>query len=281
MRGMATRIPVLSTFFHVFLGAGTRYQEPLAGGGSVAARSRRACGLGLLGRPPLESEWQRWRTLTRAQLQDELLVSPEFWAHWFEEQLYYFLLVNNFRPQQERLAAIPRELFEQRLDPREAIHRIALSSSFDQRNPGADTFVTVVLEQLAGFEITKNQRELEIGKRVYDGAPGTFLGAAAQSQADLVRNALASHSFVQHLLRREHERLTRSKPGSQELAAWCARFEKDPRCLPGLVREWLEAPAYAARLVHGAPLANRTFVRARYAALAHRLPPRAAAEPTG
>jgi PAS domain-containing protein len=276
---MAGRIPVLSTFFHVFLGAGTGYREQAVEEVPVDARALRALSLDLLGRPPLSAEWQRWRALTRAAVADDLLASAEFWAHWFEEQLYYFLLVNNFRPQQERLAAIPRELFEKRLDPREAIHRIALSSSFDQRNPGADTFVTVVLEQLAGFEIAKNQRELEIGKRVYDGAPGTFLGAAAQSQADLVRNALASRSFVQHFLRREHERLTRAKPGSPELAGWCARLEKDPRCFPELVRDWLQSPAYAARLAHGAALANRTFVRALYVDLADRLPTFEEAEP--
>src|SRR5690349_8370761 len=139
------RIPVLGLFFGVFLGAGVDYageqaQEPPQL--PVDPRALRALALDLLGRPPLEAEWQRWRKLARGQLLDELLAGPEFWSHWFEEQLYYFLLVNNFRPAQERLAAIPRDLAEQRLDAREAIHRIALSASFDQRNPGADTFVT-------------------------------------------------------------------------------------------------------------------------------------------
>jgi hypothetical protein len=279
MPAMTRRIPVLGLFFGVFLGAGTDYQAQAAQEVPVDARSLRALALDLLGRPPLLAEWQRWRTLTRARLLDEFVACPDFWAHWFEEQLYYLLLVNNFRPQQERLAAIPRDLFEKRLDVREALHRIALSPGFDQRNPGADTFVTVVMEQLAGLEITKNQRELEIGKKVYDGAPGTFLGAAAQSQADVVRNAIQSRFFAQHLLRREHERLTRSRPDAQELAAWCARFEKDPRCFPELVRAWLEGPGYAARLVHGAPLGNRAFARALYVDLADRLPTFEEAEP--
>jgi hypothetical protein len=277
-----TRIPVLSLFFGVFLGAGVDYAGEKAqeeAPGPIDPRALRALALDLLGRPPLEAEWQRWRTLTRAKLLDELVAGPEFWTHWFEEQLYYFLLVNNFRPEQERLVAIPRELAEKRLDVREAIHRIALSSSFDQRNPGADTFVTVVMEQLAGLEITKNQRELEIGKKVYDGAPGTFLGAAAQSQADVVRNAVKSSSFAQHLLRREHERLARSKPDAKDLAPWCAQFEKDPRCFPELVRAWLEGPAYAVRLAQGAPLLNRSFARALYVDLADRLPTFEEAEP--
>jgi hypothetical protein len=273
------RIPVLGLFFGVFLGAGVDYAGAKTQEAPVDPRTLRALALDLLGRPPLEAEWQRWRTLTRAQLQDELLGSPGFWAHWFEEQLYYFLLVNNFRPEQERLAAIPRELSEKRLDVREALHRIALSSSFDQRNPGADTFVTVVMEQLAGLDITKNQRELEIGKKVYDGAPGTFLGAAAGSQADVVRNAVASHSFAQHFLRREHERLARARPDAKDLAAWSARFEKNPRCFVELLRAWLDSPAYAARLARGAPLENRNFARALYVDLADRLPGFTESEP--
>jgi hypothetical protein len=272
MTAMARRIPVLGLFFGVFLGAGTGYGQEAAQEASVDARALRSLALDLLGRPPLSAEWQRWRLLTRAQLLDELVGSPDFWAHWFEEQLYYFLLVNNFRPEQERLAAVPRDLGGKRLDVREALHRIALSSSFDQRNPGADTFVTVVLEQLAGLDITRNQRELEIGKRVYEGAPGTFLGASAQSQADVVRNAIQSRSGAQHFLRREHERLTRAKPPAPEFAAWSARFEKDPRCFPELVRAWLESPAYATRLERGAPLQNRDFARALYVDLADRLP---------
>jgi len=273
------RIPGLGLFFGVFLGAGTAYRSELAAQTMVDARTLRALAFDLLGRPPLAAEWQRWRTLTRAQLADELVGSSGFWSQWFEEQLYYLLLVNNFRPAGERLVAIPQDLAEKRLDAREALHRIALCSSFDQRNPGADTFVTVVMEQLAGLDITRNQRELEIGKKVYDGAPGTFLGAPAQSQADVVRNAIQSHAFAQHFLRREHERLTRAKPEAKDLAEWTARFEKDPRCFPELVRAWLDGPAYATRLARGATLENRAFARALFVDLADRLPTFAEAEP--
>jgi len=276
---MFGRVPLLGTFFGVFLGVGDYQEQQAPPEAAIDARSLRALSFDLLGRPPLESEWKRWCSLTRSRLLDELVGSSDFWTQWFEEQLYYLLLVNNFRPQQERLAAVPRDLFEKRLDVREAIHRIALSSSFDQRNPGADTFVTVVMEQLAGLEITKNPRELEIGKRVYDGAPGTFLGAAAQSQADVVRNAIQCRAFASHLLRREHERLTRSKPEAKDLAGWCARLEKDPRCFPEIVRAWIEGPAYAARVARGAPLENRAFVRALYVDLADRLPTFQEAEP--
>src|SRR5690349_15943082 len=116
-----------------------------------------------------------------------LAASPEFWQQWFEEQLYYFLLVDNFAPRGEGMLEIPGELAAGKLHVRDAIHRIALSSSFDQRNPGADTFVTVVMEQLAGLAVEKNRRELEIGKAMYDGKPGNFLGRAGSTRSDIVR----------------------------------------------------------------------------------------------
>lgn len=277
---MIKRVPVLGLFFGVFLGAGLDYQEPgTSAAAPVDARFLRSVAIDLLGRPPLRAEYERWRTATRQQFLDELFAGRELWAHWYEEQLYYLLLLNNFRPEQERLAAIPADLAESRLDVREAVHRIALCASFDQRNPGADTFVTVVLEQLAGLDVTRSQRELEIGKKVYDGAAGSFLGQPAQSQADLVRNAVASRGFAQHFLRREFERLVRARPEPAELAAWCARFDKDPRSFAALLRGWIESPAYAARLARGARLENRAFARALFVDLADRLPKFEEAEP--
>src|SRR5262245_44614970 len=99
MAAMSQRIPVLGLFFGVFLGAGTDYAQQAAPEAPVAARELRALALDLLGRPPLAAEWKRWRELTRAQLLEQLVACPDFWAHWFDEQLYYFLLVNNFRPE--------------------------------------------------------------------------------------------------------------------------------------------------------------------------------------
>ena len=276
---MFKRVPVLGLFFGVFLGAGLDYQEPAVSTAPPDARFLRSVAIDLLGRPPLRPEYERWRSASRARFLDELCASRDLWAHWYEEQLYYFLLINNFRPEQERLAAIPAELEARRLDVREAVHRIGLSASFDQRNPGADTFVTVVLEQVAGLDVTRNQRELEIGKKVYDGAAGSFLGQPGQSQADLVRNAVASRGFAQHFLRREYERLVRARPEPAELAAWCARFDKDPHCFPALLRAWIESPAYAARLARGATLGNRAFARALFVDLADRLPRFEEAEP--
>lgn len=279
---MSDRIPVLGLFFGVFLGAGTAYSRPQSAAGSAAAldeRTLRVLCLELLGRPPLPDEWQRWLGQPRGEFLDATIGSRPFWEHWYEEQLYYFLLINNFRPAQDRLIAIPADLAAKRLTVREALHRIALSSSFDLRNPGADTFVTVVLEQLAGLDITRSQRELEIGKRVYDGGNGVFLGTPGASQADLVRNAVMSRSSVQHLLRREYERVLHERPDPAALSGWIARLEKDPGASVELMREWCSAPAFDARVARGERLENRAFVRALFVDLAGRLPVFEEAEP--
>ena len=245
----------------------------------VTPRELRSLCMDALGRPPTSAERARWSALSAHELVDTLVPSAEFWQRWYEEQLYYFLLINNFRPQTERLAACPADLQAGKLDVRAAIHRIGLSSSFEQRNPGADTFVTVVLEQLAGLDVQRSVRELAIGKKVYDGAPGTFLGRAGATQADIVKIAVESAGFEQHFLAREYARLVHTRAEPKELAACVARFHADPRVYPELVREWLSSPAYAQRLVAGVVQENRLFVRSLYVDLLDRVPLTEEAEP--
>ena len=60
----------------------------------------------------------------------------ELWGNWLDEQLYYFLLIDNFRPESESIRALPGELARGELDVVSAIHRIVLSPNFNQRNPG-------------------------------------------------------------------------------------------------------------------------------------------------
>jgi hypothetical protein len=232
----------------------------------------RAAFLDLVGRPPFEDERARWLGRGRHELVDALTSTEAFWQHWLDEQLYYFLLIDNFRPESERVLAIPRDLAAEKLDVREAIHRIALSPSFDQRNPGADTFVTVVMEQLDGLRVQKNARELEVGKAVYDGKPGTFLGKSGASQSDVVRIAVEHKAFSETLVEREHRRLVRAEPDRQALAEWVRRFHRDPRAYPGLVREWILSPAWDARVASRTDAPNRLFVRALFVDLLGRLP---------
>lgn len=228
--------------------------------------------LDLLGRPPYPDESKVWSERERPELVAEVLSSEEFWANWLEEQLYYFLLIDNFRPTTEGVRSIPAELAGGTLGVREALHRICLSSSFDRRNPGPDTFVSVVMEQLLGLVVQKNARELEIGKKLYDGAKGTFLGRSGSSQADLVHVAIADARTLGHFLQREHERLLREQPSAQELSTWVGDLERDEHALRKILEAWFTSRAYDRRLASRAPLPNRLFVRALFVDLFGRLP---------
>jgi hypothetical protein len=236
------------------------------------AHRLRSVFLDLLGRPPFQAERERWLGKGQRSLLNELVGSREFWRQWYEEQLYYFLLIDNFAPQSERVLAIPDELARGGLDVREAIHRIALSSSFDQRNPGADTFVTVVMEQLTGMTVQKNARELEIGKAVYDGKPGLFLGESGSTQADILRIAVGHRLFSQTLLEREYRRWLRAEPDKRALQDWTREFQRNPGVFVGLVKSWFLSPGYDARLAQPRPEPNRLFVRAVFVDLCGRLP---------
>lgn len=248
-------------------------------GRPLDARVLRTLSLDLLGRPPLSAERATWIGRGLRELLDAWIGSEEFWRAWLEEQLYYFLLIDNFRPAGERIQAIPQELAEGRLDVREALHRLALSSGFDQRNPGADTFVTVVMEQICGIEVQKRPRELEIGKRVYDGGQGQFLGQSGTNQADIVRIAIASRGASQTFAAREHLRYVHEALAEEDLGRWARELHEDPRRFAALLCEAFLSEAYAARLERPERLSNRLFVRALFVDLVDRLPQPDEAEP--
>lgn len=243
------------------------------------ARSIRSLHLDLLGRPPLRDEGARWLGKPFTELVLELVGSRGFWDHWFEEQLYYFLLVNNFRPRAERVVAIPADLTAHKLDVREAIHLIALSPNFDLRNPGADTFVTVVMEQINGVQVQKSARDLEIGKKLYDGGEGVFLGVAGHSQADVVRIAIEAKNFAKHFVAREFERIVHKKIEAKEWAVSASELQRDPASCAAIVRRWVTSDAYKSRLEHRVAQANRQFVRSLFVDLLDRMPTNEESEP--
>lgn len=212
----------------------------------------------------MADERAAWLGRGRRELLAELVGGEAFWRHWLEEQLYYFFLIDNFRPESARIAALPEELAADRLDVREAIHRIALCSSFDLRNPGADTFVTVVLEQLVGLQVQAQPRVLAIGKAIYDGSPGVFLGRSGSSQADIVRIAIADPGFARTFVAREYRRYARAELEDRELARTARAFDESPAIYPELVRKWLVSDVYDRRLARPAPMPNRLFVAALF-----------------
>jgi hypothetical protein len=243
-----------------------------AEGRTLDAGLLRGLYLDLLGRPPLEAERAAWLGKDLAQGVDALLQGREFWEHWSEEQLYYFLLIDNFRPEADRVLAIPEDLHRGAIGVREALHRIVLSASFDQRNPGPDTFVTVVMEQLLGTTVQKEARELESGKRLYDGEPGTFLGQKGASQADVVRIAIEQRDCILRFLEREYRRILRADPPEREVGGWARRLDSEPLAYGALVRDWLASPAYRPPGTEKIPQPNRLYVRVLYTDLMGRAP---------
>ena len=239
---------------------------------ALDAKLLRRAYLDLFGRPPLADERERWGGKGLRELLEAELGSAAYWSHWLDEQLYYFLLIDNFRPRSERVVAIPADLAGGEIGVQDALHRIVLSSSFDQRNPGADTFVTVVMEQLLGITVQEDVRELEIGKSLYDGSPGRFLGNSGNSQADVVRIAIEDKRMLRLLVRREYQRLMRAEPAKKDVVAWARELAKDPNTFPELVRRWMVSPAYLERLATDTLQPNRMFVRSLYVDLLDREP---------
>lgn len=232
----------------------------------------RALFLDLYGRPPREVERETWLGKAPAQLVDAALDDEESWRHWLEEQLAYFMLIDEFRPVGTSLDELPSRLAARTMTPRDALHRIALSTSFDQRNPGADTFVTVVMEQLCGLEVQRAERELEIGKSAYDGGTGVFLGSRATSQSDVVKIAVEHDKAADHLVRREFERLCHAGLARRDAGKAARRIEDEPAAMVSLYRDWFLSDAYAERVASGAPVSNRVWVRSVFVDLSEELP---------
>ena len=236
------------------------------------ARRLRSAFLDLYGRPPFQEERAFWAGRGLAELLDVALGDVEFWRNWLDEELYYFLLIENFTPTSERVLEIPEAMAEGRIGVRDALHKIVISASFDRRNPGNDTFVTVVMEQLLGITVQKVPRELEIGKKLYDGGKGTFLGKKGASQADIVNIAIEDKRALRHFLGRECERILRREAEVRELAQWVKALGRRGRNYDDVLRSWFLSPDYERRLAAREPQPNRIYLRSLFVDLIDRLP---------
>jgi hypothetical protein len=235
-------------------------------------RFLRAVTIDLTGRSPLPSEWKAALGRPRAQLVRELAASLAAWEGFYEEELFYFLLIDVFRPSTDAFVALPKMLAEGKASVRDALLRIASSQFFNARNPGNDTFVTVVLEQLLGVTVQKEPATLEAGKKLYDGYPGLFLGQKGSSQADVVRIAVADEGFEPFFVGRKFAAIFGDAPPRKRLAADAARLRSDPFCWPAIVTEWLSSQAYEELLARPRAKSDRVFVRALFADLLGRPP---------
>jgi hypothetical protein len=230
--------------------------------------------LDLIGRGPNEAE-----VLAAAKAGDEatvdaLLKSGEFWRNWYEEELFFFLLIDQFRPTAPPLSDLPDRLARGEADPRSGLEEIVISQYFNARNPGNDTFVTVVLEQVLGLKVQEkaNVPVLEAGKKMYDGAQATFLGEKGASQSDVVKIAFSKRAFAERYLERLHRRVAGADLPSDERAAAAARFEQDPKTLASIVRGWVLGPRYVSNAKYPRPKTDAQWIRTIYVDLLNARP---------
>jgi hypothetical protein len=233
---------------------------------------RRLC-LDVVQRNPTPAEVRGFATQSAAAIATALLGTQEAMEVWLEDELFYFLLLDNFRPTNQGVQTLPKRLRERRVDVRGATTEILLSTGFSLRNPGNDTFVTVVLEQCLGLEVQdrKNAPLLEAGKKVYDGYATRFLGGTGQSQADVVKLAVADPRFVETLLDRHRRRLLGAGLTKADRAT-VDIVHAGPAHFFDVLAQWLASDAYAAEQRAARTLTHVQFARSLYIDLLERTP---------
>lgn len=236
-------------------------------------RHVRALYLDTLGRTPDGDELELAMSSRPSMLLRLLCGSIGFWQHWYEEQLYYFLLLDNFRPHDPGPGQrLPDLLAAGEISALEAVRATVLSSAFHRANPGNDTFVSVVFEQLLGMTVQREPALLEAGKRMYDGHRASLWGQSGKSQSDVVTITCDQPDFAERFLDREYSRLLGRAPARGELRRWTAELRAAPGDFPQLVIEWLLSPEYSDRLQRLRRKSNRQFLQGLFVDLTHRPP---------
>ncbi len=170
------------------------------------------------------------------------------------------------------MKALPDRLALGASTVRDATREIVVSAEFNARNPGNDTFVTVVLEQLLGVVVQKEPKLLEAGKRMYDGVAAKLWGEVGRSQADVVRIALARREFADRFVARQYRRVFACDAPKGIVDRDGARFHADPASFTGILRGWLLSPEYAARTRVLRPKDDLVFIRTLFVDLLGREP---------
>ncbi|HEX5009857.1 MAG TPA: hypothetical protein VFY71_05610 [Planctomycetota bacterium] len=238
-------------------------------------RSVRALYLDLLGRTPDRDELDLAQASTPELLARHLAGSAEFWEHWYEDELYFFLLIDNARPPDlAGSGSLPARLHDGRIGLLDAEREIVGSQAFHRANPGNDTFVTVVLEQLLGLNVQQETALLAAGKRMYDGQAATLFGERGNSQADVVSIASRQPAFLERIVERQHARLVGRPAARADVVAWARALADGSTDLPALAARWVCSPAYAARLGTLRPKTDAQFIRGLFVDLTGRPPTR-------
>lgn len=232
---------------------------------------RRLC-LDLWGRSPTERETRSLAALTHEERVERLLDDPATWANWFGEESFYFLLIDRFRPVSDRLSQVPEKLRKGHITFREAHMEFALSAEFNARNPGNDTYVTVVLEQFLGLEVQREKRTLEAGKKMYDGEKSKLFGERGATQADVVKITLAQEQYVELFARRMARRYLGRELTEDELRPVRDELLLAPDHLRDILARWLTSPEYADPEAPLRPKSDHQFIRGLYVDLMARPP---------
>ena len=228
-------------------------------------RHVRALFLDLWGRSPDRGELELAHAGSPDSLLRHLCGQSGFWEHWYEDELAFFLLIDNARPAESPGAdGLTGRLQRGELGVLEAVRGIVSGSAFHRANPGNDTFVSVVLEQLLGLNVQQDTALLEAGKRMYDGQPSALFGEHGASQADVVAIACRQPAFAQRFVERQHGRLVGAAAAPRAGEEWAAELRGQPLAFPALVRRWLSGPAYARRLQSLRAKTDVQFLRGLY-----------------
>ena len=238
-------------------------------------RHVRALYLDLVGRTPKRDELEAAdaAVASPATLVRHLLRTREFWEQWYEDELFYFLLIDNARPDDVAGAdGIPARLEAGRLDLRGAVTEIVSGSAFNRANPGNDTFVSVVLEQLLGVDVRRQPALLEAGKKMYDGKPSTLYGESGANQADVVRIVARQPAFERRVVERQYRRIVGRDAAAKDLDRWAQALREQPAAFVDLVQEWVLSAPYAERLASLRGKTDLQFIRGLYVDLTDELP---------
>ncbi len=239
-----------------------------------AARRRfaRALFFDLRGRGPTPAEMQEALGREAEEQVDRMLSDPATWEAWLDRELYYYLLIDRFRPTSDRVRALPERLALGAGTAKEATREIVVSVEFNARNPGNDTFVTVVLEQLLGMVVQQKPKVLAAGKTLYDGKTERFLGQVGRNQSDIVRIVLDQREFADRFAERQYRQVFGAPMPKEALARDGARLHADPAAFQALLREWLLSDAYRARTRIPRPKDDLVFIRTLWVDLLGREP---------
>lgn len=248
--------------------------DPSAKLDTQTRRLTRSLFLDLWGRTPTPEELARYAALPWEQRVDALLATDATWQNWLDEEAFYFLLIDQFRPVSDRLVAIPAGMREGRVSFREAHQAFALSAEFNARNPGNDTYCTVVFEQFLGMEVQKapNVKVLETAKKIYDGKQDRIFNVLARNQSDIVQVTLDQKAYVDLFCRRMERRYLGAALPAAEHDAAVSILATQPQQFGAILREWLLSERYTSQARAPRSKSDPQFIRSLFVDLVGRAP---------